>query len=153
MFNQVDRINERSTGGLGIGLALVKGLVEMHGGSVSVESTLGAGSTFTVRLPAADPAPALPAPASADQPAPPARRRVLVVDDHRDSADSMAALLRVLGNEVALAHDGAEAVENGRVLPPRAHPDGHRPPGLQRPRGDPPHPQSSRGAPPRRSSP
>jgi hypothetical protein len=59
-FNQVDRINERSTGGLGIGLALVKGLVEMHGGSVSVESTLGAGSTFTVRLPAAEPAPALP---------------------------------------------------------------------------------------------
>jgi PAS domain S-box-containing protein len=118
MFNQVDRINERSTGGLGIGLALVKGLVEMHGGSVSVESTLGAGSTFTVRLPAAEPAPALPAPASADQPAPPARRRVLVVDDHRDSADSMAALLRVLGNEVALAHDGAEAVETAESFRP-----------------------------------
>jgi PAS domain S-box-containing protein len=114
MFSQVDRTIERSTGGLGIGLALVRGLVEMHGGSVTGESPgAGRGSTFTVRLPvlreraeAAPESPAVEGP-RADRP----RRRILVVDDNRDSAASMAMMLRLTGNEVRTAHDGMEAVE------------------------------------------
>ena len=114
MFSQVDRSIERSTGGLGIGLALVKGLVEMHGGTVTAASGgQGKGSTFTVKLPAlgshAEPLSAAP-PDGAQAAAGP-KRRILVVDDNRDSATSMAMLLKLLGNEVRTAHDGVEAVE------------------------------------------
>ena len=110
MFSQVGRSVERSTGGLGIGLALVKGLVEMHGGSVAAESIEGTGSTFTVRLPipAATSTPCQTAQAAETTRG--SRRRVLVVDDNRDGADSMAMMLRLLGNEVTTAHDGLEAV-------------------------------------------
>ena len=115
MFSQVDRSIERSTGGLGIGLAPVKGLVEMHGGTVTAESAgLGKGSVFTVRLPA----PESRAEERANEQTPegvPAnkspKRRILVVDDTRDSASSMATLLHLLGNEVCTAHDGVEAVQ------------------------------------------
>jgi CheY-like chemotaxis protein/two-component sensor histidine kinase len=118
MFSQVDRSIERSTGGLGIGLALVKGLVEMHGGTVTARSPgAGEGSTFTVRLPlaAAKPAPRTAAPDNGQHgPA----RRVLVVDDNRDGANSLAMMLRLLGDEVRTAHDGVEAVEvAGRFRP------------------------------------
>jgi PAS domain S-box-containing protein len=115
MFSQVDRTLERTTGGLGIGLALVRGLVEMHGGTVAAASDgPGRGSTFTVRLPvvpAADPGPRPEAPAANGRPAGGGPRRVLVVDDNRDAAASMAQMLRLLGHEVSTAHDGAEAVE------------------------------------------
>jgi PAS domain S-box-containing protein len=114
MFSQVDRSIERATGGLGIGLALVKGLVEMHGGTVTVESAgLGKGSTFTVLLPVLESRPeeALPETperaAGADRP----QRRILVVDDNRDAASSLATLLKLSGHEVHTVHDGAEAVE------------------------------------------
>jgi CheY-like chemotaxis protein len=112
MFSQVDRTIERSTGGLGIGLALVKGLVEMHGGSVQAESGgQGKGSTFTVTLPVLA-GKAEPAKASVEIPgASGPKRRILVVDDNRDSATSMAMMLKLLGNEVRMAHDGLEAVE------------------------------------------
>jgi CheY-like chemotaxis protein len=111
MFSQVDRPIERSTGGLGIGLALVRGLVEMHGGTVTAASD-GSGSTFTVTLPvlAAAPEPGPTAPPAAEDGPRPAGRRVLVVDDNRDGAESLAEMLRLLGHEVRTAHDGVEAV-------------------------------------------
>jgi PAS domain S-box-containing protein len=121
MFSQVDRSIERSTGGLGIGLALVKGLVEMHGGSVKGESAgQDKGSTFTVTLPV------LPSPPNTfhanvseivEATSGP-KRRVLVVDDNRDGAESLAMMLRLIGDDVQTAHDGLEAIEaGGRFLP------------------------------------
>jgi PAS domain S-box-containing protein len=114
MFSQVDRSIERATGGLGIGLALVKGLVEMHDGTVTAASEgQGKGSTFTVRLPAlaAHAPPPAAVPSDRVQAAVGPRRRILVVDDNRDSANSLATMLKLLGNDVATAHDGIEAVE------------------------------------------
>ena len=119
MFSQVDRSIERSTGGLGIGLALVKGLVEMHGGTVVAASDgEGQGSTFIVTLPTIpDGAHAADEPAPSALPAPPARR-VLVVDDNRDGAESLGMMLELAGHEVALAHDGVEAVERAEQFRP-----------------------------------
>jgi PAS domain S-box-containing protein len=120
MFSQVDRSIERSTGGLGIGLALVRGLVEMHGGTVSAASGgQGRGSEFTVRLPVLSVRPdAGRAAESRTEAAPGPRRRILVVDDNRDSAESMAEMLRLFGNEVAVAFDGLEAVERAGSFRP-----------------------------------
>ncbi len=112
LFSQVDRTLEKTTGGLGIGLALVKGLVEMHGGAVVAASDgEGRGSTFTVRLPALPPEPPAPTPEptpAADQA--PRRWRVLVVDDNQDGADSLATLIELSGHEVRAAYDGLQAV-------------------------------------------
>jgi PAS domain S-box-containing protein len=122
MFSQVDRSIERSTGGLGIGLALVKGLVEMHGGTVTAESPgVGKGSTFTVRLPALESRPergAEEAPAGGPGTNAPGRR-ILVVDDNRDSATSMAMMLGLMGNQVRTAHDGVEAVRVAESFRPQ----------------------------------
>jgi PAS domain S-box-containing protein len=122
MFSQVDRSIERSTGGLGIGLALVKGLVEMHGGTVEAESPgEGKGSTFTLRLPmlkdAEDSPPGTSIQEWADSTG--ARRRILVVDDNRDSAASLALMLQLVGNEVRTAHDGAAAIEMAEQFRPQ----------------------------------
>ena len=120
MFSQVDRSIERSTGGLGIGLALVKGLVEMHGGTVTAASEgQGQGSTFAVTLPV-EVDQAVPKDLSADSGQNTARpkRRILVVDDNRDGADSLAMMLRLIGDEVHTAHDGIEAVEQAEVFRP-----------------------------------
>ena len=122
MFSQVDRSIERATGGLGIGLALVKGLVEMHGGRVSAESDgLGKGSTFTVRLPAlvtnVEPFPSAPS-HEAPQPAGKNRRRVLVVDDSRDSALTLAKMMQIMGDLVRTAHNGIQAVEQAEEFRP-----------------------------------
>ena len=111
MFTQVDRSVERSQGGLGIGLTLVKRLVEMHGGSVAVQSDgEGRGSEFEVRLPLLlEPlAEQASAPVEAEPPA--QSRRILVVDDNSDSAVSLAMLLEITGNETHTAHDGLEAI-------------------------------------------
>jgi PAS domain S-box-containing protein len=119
MFSQVDRSIERATGGLGIGLALVRGLVEMHGGSVTATSRgAGSGSTFTVRLPllvqqpAGTALPDLGGRLAARPSAPTGRpaRRILVVDDNVDAANSMATMLRLLGNDVRRVHDGLQAI-------------------------------------------
>ncbi|MGB4335540.1 MAG: PAS domain S-box protein [Chromatiaceae bacterium] len=119
-FAQLGPTGERAQGGLGIGLSLARGLVEMHGGSIEARSEgPGKGTQLVVRLPtlpggsAAQPA---PAPAAAVQPA--AARRVLVVDDHRDVVESLALLLRATGYQVEIAHDGLEAIEAaGRYRP------------------------------------
>jgi CheY-like chemotaxis protein len=121
MFSQAAPALERSQGGLGIGLSLVKGLVELHGGSVEARSEgPGKGSEFAVRLPVVDgtTAPQTPQPAGGEKATARPRRRVLVVDDCRDAADSLAMLLRLAGHEVHAAHDGREAVESaGRFRP------------------------------------
>jgi PAS domain S-box-containing protein len=123
MFSQVDRSVERSTGGLGIGLALVKGLVEMHGGKVTAMSAgEGKGSTFTVKLPAFErtAAPLAPVRSESESHYAGPLRRILVVDDNRDSANSMAIMLKLMGNEVRTAHDGIEAIETAQEFRPKA---------------------------------
>ncbi len=114
MFSQVSSALERSQGGLGIGLSLVKGLVAMHGGRVEARSEgSGKGSEFVVRLPVAGGS----APTGTrrlnggETAAARPRRRVLVADDNRDAADSMAMMLRLGGHEVHAVHDGQEAVD------------------------------------------
>jgi PAS domain S-box-containing protein len=122
MFVQVDRSLERAMAGLGIGLTLVKRLVELHGGEVEAHSAgPGQGSEFVVRLPVAPEAegPAHGGQTGAGRPPTPApRHRILVVDDNHDSADTLAALLRLLGNEVATAYDGLEAVGTAATFRP-----------------------------------
>jgi PAS domain S-box-containing protein len=111
MFAQVDTSLERSRDGLGIGLTLVKTLVEMHGGSVAAHSDgPGRGAEFTVRLPVAA-APVEPASPAKATPQPQAARRVLIVDDNDDGAESLAMLLRFFGHETYKAHDGRQAIE------------------------------------------
>jgi signal transduction histidine kinase/CheY-like chemotaxis protein len=109
LFMQVDQDPHQSHGGLGIGLTLVKRLVEMHGGTVEARSEgPGKGSEFVVRLPLSAGLP-VPAPAAAHANPLQFPRRVLVVDDNRDAADSLRMLLELLGAEVFVAYNGADA--------------------------------------------
>ncbi len=122
LFMQAERTYNRSQGGLGIGLTLVRSIVALHGGTVEARSAgLGQGSEFVVRLPL------LQVPAAAELPqqrsaprAPIAGKRVLVVDDNVDAAESLGALLRCLGAEVLTAHDGPAALEMVRIYKPSA---------------------------------
>ena len=123
LFAQADRSLERSQGGLGIGLSLVKGLVEMHGGSVQAQSDgLGKGSRFTVRLPrerlASAPSGPQRAPLAVDPNGVLIPRRVLVVEDNIDAAESMVMLLRGYGHDVAAVNDGREAVQAALAFRP-----------------------------------
>jgi signal transduction histidine kinase len=120
MFVQVGGSARGGQGGLGVGLTLVKSLVEMHGGSVKAASEgIGRGATFTVRLPLAEAPSALAAGASTAAAAVGWRgRRVLVADDNRDAADTLAELLRALGAEVVVAYDGMQALRLAECFGP-----------------------------------
>ena len=117
MFTQIDRSLERSQGGLGIGLTLVKRLVEMHGGSVEAYSEgPGRGSEFVVRLPILIEKAKAKTPTAEQMPT--TAHRILIVDDNRDSATSLDTLLKLTGNETQTAHDGLEAVEAAAMFRP-----------------------------------
>ena len=117
MFTQIDRSLERSQGGLGIGLSLVKRLVEIHDGSVEAYSRgQGQGSEFVVRLPTLDEKWKGKAPTAEQTPT--TAHRILIVDDNRDAATSLATLLTLTGNETQTAHDGLEAVEAAAMFRP-----------------------------------
>lgn len=112
MFAQLDQSLERSRGGLGIGLSLVRRLVELHGGTVEALSKgLGTGSTFVVRLPLASLQDDAVLPAAVRIAATVERLRVLVADDNTDSAASLSLLLNLIGYETQTANDGLEAVD------------------------------------------
>ncbi|MFA7388185.1 MAG: ATP-binding protein, partial [Thiohalobacteraceae bacterium] len=121
-FAQVDRSLERSHSGLGVGLALAKRLVELHGGSIEAHSPgVGQGSEFIVRLPvqAVDAAATETRTPGDAGSAGAARYRILLADDNVDFATSMAMLLQAVGHEVRVAHDGAEAVTIAEVFRPQ----------------------------------
>ncbi len=127
LFVQGERTLDRAQGGLGIGLTVVRRLVELHGGSVQAFSEgLGRGSEFVVRLPTATSLPSsavCPYPQRADGNGQRAadsgqRRRILIVDDNRDSAESLAILLQMLGHEVRLAYDGESALRVAKQFCP-----------------------------------
>ncbi len=120
LFTQVDRSMEQAKSGLGIGLSLVKGLVEMHGGSVEARSEgPGKGSEFIVRLPtlsaASNEGPVIEEKSGA---AAAPRRRILVVDDNHDAAVSLAMMLKIMGNDTRTAHDGLEALDAAAAFRP-----------------------------------
>ncbi|WP_435010352.1 ATP-binding protein [Tundrisphaera lichenicola] len=118
LFAQGDRSLARSEGGLGIGLTLVRALVELHGGSITAESEgEGRGSQFIVRFPLAE-LPILSAPIEQDPGAMRSEMRVLVVDDNVDSTIGLAKLLKTLGHDVQVAHSGPEGIERARECKP-----------------------------------
>jgi PAS domain S-box-containing protein len=120
MFMQGDRTMTRTHGGLGIGLTLVKRLVEMHGGSVEAWSEgKDKGSEFTIRVPAVvDPVNRERDAIHADDSMPKGHRRILIVDDNELSANSLSILLGMAGNETRTAYDGAEAVVTAETFRP-----------------------------------
>jgi PAS domain S-box-containing protein len=118
LFTQVDGSLEKSQSGLGIGLTIVKRLVEMHGGRVAAHSEgPGKGTEFIVRLPRLASAPAPDNLPHASSPRGP-HRRILVVDDNRDAAESMAMMLEIIGHETSMAHDGHQALEVAEAFRP-----------------------------------
>ncbi len=111
LFTQIDRSRPRSRGGLGIGLTLVRQLVELHGGRVAVQSDgPGRGSEFLVRLPAASAASAAPPPADQTAPGSPSLH-ILIIEDHADARSTLQQLLTLLGHRVEAVPDGARGVE------------------------------------------
>ncbi len=116
LFVQADRSLDRTAGGLGIGLTLVRHIVELHGGTVEASSAgVGRGSRFTVRLPATTVSP--PAPATVPAPAE-RRQRILVVEDNADAREMLCELVRLLGHEVHDVADGVSGVETALRLRP-----------------------------------
>jgi CheY-like chemotaxis protein len=124
LFFQIDSSFTREGGGLGVGLTLVRRLVEMHGGSVSAHSAgPGEGSEFVVRLPVLSEAEVQSTPAPQPARAPTgvlAPQRILLVDDNRDAVDALATLLRLEGHEVHVANDGEDGVRQAATLAPDA---------------------------------
>ena len=123
LFAQGDRTLARSEGGLGIGLTVVKQLVEMHGGNVAARSDgSGNGSEFTIRLPAAQRPPVPRQIPKTATPAASKKARILIVDDNVDTARSMAMLLSILGHDVLTAYSGPEAIRGCESPPARFRP-------------------------------
>jgi signal transduction histidine kinase/CheY-like chemotaxis protein len=119
MFTQANTSIERTQAGLGVGLALALRLVEMHGGSIDARSDgIGLGSRFTVRLPLTTAAPAAPERMRAPAEDAATGCRILVVDDNQDFASSLAMILRDLGNDVRVAHDGMEGLRAAESFQP-----------------------------------
>ena len=120
MFSQGDSSVERAEGGLGLGLTIVKNLLDLHGGRIEAASQgLGTGAAFSVHLPTRAGNPTTPGEGARPARADAAGLRLLVVDDNRDSADSLGAMLRLLGHEVQLQYDGASALELARQFRPQ----------------------------------
>ena len=120
LFSQATPALQRSQGGLGIGLYLVRSLAEMHGGSVTASSAgAGKGSRFDVTLPLAPHAAARPAPSPTAARASRIGLRVMVADDNRDAAESLAALFKLMGNEVRTVYDGVEATRVAATYQPQ----------------------------------
>ncbi len=140
LFAQADTSRTRSQSGLGIGLTLAKRLVEMHAGTISARSEgLGQGSEFIVRLPLAEvPAPVPGESGNGEPGSDLVLRRVLVVDDNADSADSLGMLLRSLGTEVRTVYDGPLARRGRPGLPPGRGLPRYRHAGYGRPGSGPP---------------
>lgn len=124
MFSQVDSAIDRAEGGLGIGLALVKGLISLHGGTVVATSKgQGRGSEFSIRLPPSVVTTRAPSSVPArvlEQEESPLRCKILVADDNRDAADSLAMLLAMAGHDIRVAHTGVEALALGSLEEPEA---------------------------------
>jgi CheY-like chemotaxis protein len=121
MFSQVHSNTDRSESGLGIGLSLAKGLIELHGGTIEAHSAgLGCGSEFTVRLPRRATTGKTQNTAAVTAAGPRRQRRILIADDNRDSAETLAALLRMEGHEVTSVHDGPVALSVFNELKPDA---------------------------------
>jgi PAS domain S-box-containing protein len=122
LFAQVGRTIDRSQGGLGIGLSLVRSLVELHGGTVTAESAgANQGSTFTIRVPciaAAAPAPAAATASVAAAAGPRAGLRVLLADDNVDAADTMSAMLEMSGHEVRTVYSGRAVLQEAPAFAP-----------------------------------
>ena len=117
MFSQVRSTQDRSEGGLGIGLALSKGVVELHGGTIEAHSAgLGKGSEFIVRIPRRSVAGSLQATTTDTAPAQTHKRRVLIADDNRDAAESLSMLLQIDGHTVTVAYDGQQALRKHREV-------------------------------------
>ena len=122
LFTQVGHSIDRSQGGLGIGLSLVQKLVEFHGGRVVAESEgLGKGSTFTIRLPLFQENPSASVVHADDKGAqahPVKARRIVVVDDNVDAAETLSMMLKYIGHDVRTCHSGLEAIRAGTAFPP-----------------------------------
>jgi PAS domain S-box-containing protein len=120
VFTQANTTAARAEGGLGVGLSLVRGLVTLHGGTVTAQSDgLGKGSAFIVRLPAGEPA-THPGCLATEKPEAGEGLKILVVDDNRDAADSCAMLLELSGHHVQTAYNGHQALEFAESFAPQA---------------------------------
>ncbi len=121
-FSQADNSLERSRGGLGLGLSLARGIVELHGGEVRAESAgLGQGSRFSFTLPLMEPLAetAAAAPAAPGEPGEPGGLRILVIEDNVDAAETLRDLLEIFGHQVEVAQTGALGIASAR----RFHPE------------------------------